>query len=157
MRYVLEGSVRKAEPRAYHGAAHRRGDGQPHWAERYDREATDIFAIQDEITEKVVASLEPQLFLAEGGMARQKATDLDAWDGMWRVPTCTLQVRTREGDCETAVDLLERAIECDPQICPRPCQPCSGKVALAYQGWFADRDLGFEAKPLRRPPAGYRT
>ena len=81
VRYVLEGSVRKAGNRLRITAQLiDAATGNHHWAERYDCEATDIFAIQDEITEKVVASLEPQLLLAEGGMARHKAPiDLNAW------------------------------------------------------------------------------
>ena len=81
VRYVLEGSVRKAGDRLritaqlIHTAT-----GNHHWAERYDCKATDIFAIQDEITESVVASIEPQVRLAEGGLANHKTpTDLNAW------------------------------------------------------------------------------
>ena len=55
VRYVLEGSVRRAGKQAAHQrAAHRRDTGGHHWAERYDRELGDIFAVQDEITRSVV-------------------------------------------------------------------------------------------------------
>jgi TolB-like protein len=65
VRYVLEGSVRKAGNRVRIGAQLIDATTGNHvWAERYDRELADIFAAQDEITERVVATIEPQLYAA---------------------------------------------------------------------------------------------
>src|SRR5467141_3794881 len=51
------------------------------WAERYDRELADIFALQDEITERVVAAIEPQLYAAEHLRTQRKLPEnLDAWE-----------------------------------------------------------------------------
>ena len=65
MTHVLEGSVRKAEPGADHRPAHRRRDRRPLWAERYDRELTDIFAIQDDISQAIVQALQVKLLPEE--------------------------------------------------------------------------------------------
>src|SRR6516162_2531447 len=51
------------------------------WAERYERELADVFAVQDEITERVVAAIEPQLYAAEHFRSRRKPPEsLDAWE-----------------------------------------------------------------------------
>ena len=55
------------------------------WAERYDRDLADVFAVQDEITEAIVATIEPQLYAAENFRAQRKAPEsLDAWDLVMR-------------------------------------------------------------------------
>ena len=55
------------------------------WADRYDRVATDIFAVQDEITENVVASIEPQLYAAENRRFQSKPPEsIDAWGYVMR-------------------------------------------------------------------------
>ena len=67
MRYVLEGSVRRAGNRLRISAQLIDAmTGGHHWAERYDRELGDIFAVQDEITRSVAAAIEPRLLAAEG-------------------------------------------------------------------------------------------
>ena len=81
--YVVEGSVRKERrSRAHHGAAQRRRHRQPLWAERYDRDLADVFAVQDEITEAIVAAIEPQLYAAENFRARRKPPD-SSTPGIW--------------------------------------------------------------------------
>ncbi|RWB36510.1 MAG: hypothetical protein EOQ46_33560, partial [Mesorhizobium sp.] len=63
VRYVLEGSVRKAGERLrVTGQLIDAASGNHIWAERYDRLASDIFAVQDEITHSVVAAIEPQIY-----------------------------------------------------------------------------------------------
>src|SRR4051794_12515727 len=65
VRYVLEGSVRKAANRIRITAQLIEAETGNHvWAERYDRDLADIFAVQDEITERVVAAIEPELYAA---------------------------------------------------------------------------------------------
>ena len=67
VRYVLEGSVRRAGNRLRITAQLIDAiTGGHHWAERYDRELGDIFALQDEITRSVAAAIEPHLLAAEG-------------------------------------------------------------------------------------------
>jgi TolB-like protein/class 3 adenylate cyclase len=71
VRYVLEGSVRKSGNRVRIVAQLIDVvNGSNLWAERYDRELADIFVVQDEITESVVGSIEPQLYIAEGFRSR---------------------------------------------------------------------------------------
>src|SRR5690606_12866871 len=81
VRYVLEGSVRTAAGRLrITGQLIDAETGKHLWAEKYDRELQDIFAVQDDITEHVVAAVEPQLYAEEGFRAASKPPDsIDAW------------------------------------------------------------------------------
>ena len=83
------------------------------WAEHYDRDLTDVFAVQDEITEAIVAAIEPQLYAAENFRARRKPPDsMDAWDLVMRALSHYWRV-TRK-DNVVAQALLEKAIAIDP-------------------------------------------
>jgi TolB-like protein/cytochrome c-type biogenesis protein CcmH/NrfG len=114
VRYVVEGSVRKAGNRVRVTAQLIDATTGHHiWAERYDRELHDIFAIQDEITETIVAAVGPELSKAEMHAAlRRPAEQLDAWDctsrALWH-----LGRYTRE-DNEKARLWARRGIELDP-------------------------------------------
>ena len=145
VRYVLEGSVRKAGNRLRITAQLIDATTGSHlWAERYDCEATDIFAVQDEITGNVVASLEPQLLLAEGGLAkRQTPTDLNAWGCVTRA-YAHIAVGSREA-LQAAFDLLERAIEGDPRYARAHANLATTLMIMAYRGWIDDRDQAIEA------------
>jgi adenylate cyclase len=114
VRYALEGSVRKAANRVRVTAQLIDAvTGHHVWAERYDRELAAIFALQDEITERVVAAVEPQLYAAEGIRAKRKPPEsLDAWECVVRALSC---VNSRsQNDYAMARELLGRAIELDP-------------------------------------------
>ncbi len=89
VRYVVEGSVRKEGKRVRISAQLINAQNSSHvWAERYDRELEDIFAVQDEITERIVAAIELEVSEAERERARRKATEnLDAWAGLNEAPT----------------------------------------------------------------------
>jgi TolB-like protein/class 3 adenylate cyclase len=80
--YVLEGSVRKIGQRVRITVQLIDAVGGSHiWADRYDRDLSDIFALQDEITTSVTAAIEPKLLAAEGIRANLRAPgDLNAWD-----------------------------------------------------------------------------
>jgi adenylate cyclase len=82
VRYVLEGSVRKGGDRLRITAQLVDAESGNHrWAERYDRDLSDIFAVQDEITERVVAAIEPELYEAENIRSGRKLPEnLDAWE-----------------------------------------------------------------------------
>jgi adenylate cyclase len=82
VRYVLEGSLRKAGNRVRLTAQLIEAASGGHvWAERYDRALDDIFAVQDEITLSVVGYIEPSLRQAEIERAKRKRPDsLDAYD-----------------------------------------------------------------------------
>src|SRR4029077_12062909 len=83
------------------------------WAERYDRHLTDVFAVQDEITNSIVAAIEPQIYAAENFRARRKPPgNLDAWDLVMRALSHYWRV-TRESNLP-ALAFLEKAIALDP-------------------------------------------
>ncbi|HEY0567670.1 MAG TPA: adenylate/guanylate cyclase domain-containing protein [Xanthobacteraceae bacterium] len=114
VRYVLEGSVRKSANRVRVTAQLIDAVGGHHvWAERYDRELADIFAVQDEITQTVMEAIEPQLYAAEGMRVRRKPTEsLDAWESVIRALS-HINART-QADAEGARTLLSRAVAIDP-------------------------------------------
>jgi TolB-like protein len=94
VRYVLEGSVRKAGGTVrVTGQLIDAANGVHLWADRYDRELADIFVLQDDITERVIGSVGPQILAAEAARVRRKPPQsIDAWDlviqalpHMWRV------------------------------------------------------------------------
>jgi TolB-like protein len=112
--YVVEGSVRKVGDRVritvqLSDAA----NGNSIWAERYDRALADVFAVQDEITEAIVAAIEPQLYAAETFRSRRKPPNsMDAWDLVMRALSHFWRV-TRQ-DFLVAQALLEKATAIDP-------------------------------------------
>ena len=118
VRYVVEGSVRKGGNRVRISAQLiDAATGNHVWAERYDRELADVFAVQDEITERIAATIEPELARAELERARRKAPEsLDAWDlyqrGLWHV------WQFNAPDNAIAHDLFERAAGLDPGFSP---------------------------------------
>ena len=101
VRYVLEGSVRKSGNRIRVAAQLIDAASGSHvWAERYVRELADIFAVQDEITERVVAAIEPQLYAAEHLRSQRKPSEsLDAWECVIRALSA-LGRGTRDGVAE---------------------------------------------------------
>ena len=114
VRYVLEGSVRKSGNRIRVTAQLVEAETGNHvWAERYDRNLADIFAVQDEITERVVAAIEPELYAAEQVRSQNKPPDsLDAWECAIRALSLIGQ-GTRDENTE-AEGLCRRAIAIAP-------------------------------------------
>jgi len=114
VRYVLEGSVRRSGSRLRITAQLvDAATGNHVWAERYDRDLVDIFAVQDEITEHVVAAIEPELYAAEYLRNRRKPPQsLDAWECIIRALAYVGQ-STRAGG-EEAEALCRRAIAIAP-------------------------------------------
>jgi adenylate cyclase len=114
VRYVVEGSVRKAGSRVRVTAQLIDASSGHHvWADRYDRELQDIFALQDEIMETIIASLGPALSRAEIRRAmRRPPENLDAWDciqrSLWHI------FRYTKDDVVEAQSWLRRAIELQP-------------------------------------------
>lgn len=114
VRYVLEGSVRRSGDRVRITAQlNDTSSGSHIWAEHYDRELTDIFAVQDEITDAIVAAIEPQIYAAENFRSRRKPpNNIDAWDLVMRA--LSHHWRVTRTDSLTAQELLQRAITIDP-------------------------------------------
>ena len=133
--YVLEGSVRKGGNRVRITA--QLNDvltGSHIWAERYDRELADVFQVQDEITEAIVAAIEPQLYAAEYFRAQRKPPDsLDAWDLVMRALSHFWRV-TRQ-DNVVAQALLEKAIAIDPDYGQAAGVLAASQMFCAHMGW----------------------
>ena len=113
VRYVLEGSVRKAAGKIrIIGQLIDAATGIHLWADRFEGDLTDIFALQDRMTESVVSAVAPKMFQIEIGLAARRPNDLSAYDLCLRaVPHLTS--RTPEGTAE-ALRLVSRALEIDP-------------------------------------------
>ncbi len=141
VRYVLEGSVRRAGKQLRISAQLIDATtGGHHWAERYDRELGDIFAVQDEITRSVAAAIEPHLLAAEGVRALSRsADDLGAWELVARAQTHVW--RLTRADYETAIEPLKRAVEAYPDYAPARSLLGFCLVFAAHMGWI-DRDQG---------------
>jgi adenylate cyclase len=118
VRYVLEGSVRKAEGRVRITAQLIDAFAGHHvWAERYDRDLKDIFALQDEITMKVINALQVELTEGEHARLWGKGTDnLQAYLKSLRAREFYL-IQTREGN-DLARRTAEEAIALDPEYAP---------------------------------------
>jgi len=115
VRYVLEGSVRKANDQVRITAQLIDAATDSHlWSERYDRPLTDIFALQDEIVRQIVTTLKLQLTLREQGYLVRKTTDnLEAYDAYLR--GIELYNRATQEANIQAQQLFEKAIALDPQ------------------------------------------
>jgi TolB-like protein/Tfp pilus assembly protein PilF len=116
VRYVLEGSVRRAANRVRINAQLIDATTGFHlWAQRYDRDFEDIFDLQDEITHTIVAALDVQLTTRErAGIERRYTENLEAYDLFLQAREVFFR-RTREGTAQ-AGKLLERAIALDPKF-----------------------------------------
>ena len=118
VRHVLEGSVRKASGKVrITGQLIDAVTGAHIWADTFERDLTDVFALQDEVTVAVVSAIQPKLLQTEMEMAtRRRSENLTAYDFYLRAlqQAC---LTTREGLAE-AVSLAHRAFELDPRFGP---------------------------------------
>jgi TolB-like protein len=133
--YVVEGSVRKAADRVRITAQlNDVATGSHVWAERYDRDLADVFAVQDEITEAIVAAIVPQIYAAENFRARRKPPDsMDAWDLVMRAMSHYWRV-TRQ-DNVVAQALLEKATAIDPNYGQALGVLAASQTFSAHMGW----------------------
>jgi TolB-like protein/class 3 adenylate cyclase/Tfp pilus assembly protein PilF len=115
VRYVLEGSVRKAGHRVRITGQLIEAENAVHlWADRFDGDLADIFELQDQVTTQVIGAIAPRVELAEIERARRKTTNLDAYDYYWRAWAAMYRFSS-EGSQE-ALALLEKAIALDPEF-----------------------------------------
>jgi TolB-like protein/Flp pilus assembly protein TadD len=116
VRYVLEGSVRKASGKVRIGCQLIDAVTGAHiWADRFERDLTDVFALQDEVTVAVVTAIQPKLLQTEIEMAtRRRPENLTAYDYYLRALP-QFYPATREGLAE-AIRLAHRALELDPRF-----------------------------------------
>jgi adenylate cyclase len=114
--YVLEGSVRKAGNRIrVTGQLVDAVSGAHVWADRFDRDLTDIFAVQDELTQEIIAALKVKLTSEQKGrLVRKKAIDVEAYNLFLRGREQTW-LQTKSSNAEARA-LLERAIAISPNF-----------------------------------------
>ena len=136
--FVLEGSVRKAGNRVrITTQLIDATDGNHLWAERYDRELDDIFAVQDEITATIAARIEPEVGAAERERVHRKSSqNLDAWD-TYHLALSLMYKYTSDGNVE-AGRLFRRAIEIAPDF-------AAAHAGLAYTIFLSAVYFGAEA------------
>lgn len=114
IRYVLEGSVRRAGGRLrITGQLVDADTRRQLWADRFDGELQDVFALQDQVTERVIGALLPTLQRAEIERARRKPpASLDAYDYLLRA--LPLVIANAAAPAAQAVQLLDRALQLNP-------------------------------------------
>ncbi|MFB9268670.1 adenylate/guanylate cyclase domain-containing protein [Bradyrhizobium erythrophlei] len=138
VRYILEGSVRRAGQRVrVTGQLIEAETGNHLWAQRFDRDMADIFAIQDEITESVVGAIEPEMLLIEGKRAsRKSAGNLDAFDCCMRAMWHFSQLAPEHH--EQAAALLQESIKLDPNFAQAHMMLARVLIGHTMYGWSSD-------------------
>jgi adenylate cyclase len=136
VRYVLEGSVRKSGQRVRITCQLIDAiTGKHIWAERYDHELTDIFAVQDEITKSVTAAIEPKLLAAEGMRAESRSVeDLNAWDIVARAVSHFWKLTA--ADSKTAIAILRQAVERFPAYAPAHSMLAFAMLVSEHAAWL---------------------
>lgn len=144
-RYLVQGSVRRGGD-TVRVSVHLidASNGHDVWAERYDRRMEDVFALQDEITERIVAGIEPQLHRAEEQrVVRKHPKDLTAWDHILRASRAKAMsghgYGTKESN-EEARQHLQHAIKLEPTSADALARLAACEWHGAIAGWFEDRE-----------------
>jgi len=153
VRYVLEGSVRKASNRLrITGQLVDAATGAHLWADRFDGGLEDVFELQDRVTERVVGAVAPTLELAEMDRVKRKPTDsIDAYDYFLRGLAIQYQFGNREANAE-ALRLLGRAIELDPDFGSAYALAAGCYAISKVNGWLANpaHEIAVAEKLARR-------
>jgi adenylate cyclase len=138
VRFVLEGSIRKAGNRVRITAQLiDAGSGGHLWAERFDRDLTDIFSTQDEVVEKIVGALAVKLTQGEAQRLRRQATaNLEAYE-TWLRARELLSRSTREAIAQAKV-MYRRAIEFDASFAPPQAGLSLAVLAEYVSDWAVD-------------------
>jgi adenylate cyclase len=140
VRYILEGSVRKAGNRLrITGQLIDATTGSHLWADRFEGGVEDLFELQDQVTSRVVGAIEPELEQAEIERARRKPTrDLQAYDYYLR-GMASLYAQSRDGTNE-ALALFHKAADLDAAFALPLAQASLCYVQRKAYGWTVDRD-----------------
>ena len=144
VQYVVEGSVRKAGNRVRVTVQLIDAESDRHvWAERYDRELEDLFAIQDEVTAAIVATLPGRVEAATHDRAERKTPDnMAAYECV--LAGRVLHHRSTREDNAAALAMLERAIALDPKYAHAHAWKGCVLGQSWVHGWCADRDATFQ-------------
>jgi adenylate cyclase len=139
VRYVLEGSVRKAGSRMrITGQLIDAATGAHLWADRFDGELADVFDLQDQVAQSVVGAIAPAMERAEIDRAKRKPTDsLDAYDLYLRGLTALYQGNRQA--FERALRLFNDSIDVDPEFALAYARAAYCYAELKGNGWFTDR------------------
>jgi adenylate cyclase len=137
VRYVLEGSVRKAGNRVrVTGQLIDAASGEHIWADRFDRDLTDIFAVQDELTQEIISALRIKLTPEQKNrLGRRNTIEEEAYDLFLRAREHTWHA-TRTGSIE-ARDLLERAVTINPDFAAAHASIAATYANDYANGWAA--------------------
>ena len=140
VQYVVEGSVRKAGSRVRITVQLIDAETDRHlWAERYDRELADIFAIQDEVTQAIVATLPGRVEAASRERAARKTPDsLAAYE--WVLTAKVLHHRSQREMNAQAQAMLDRAIALDPKYAHAHAWKACVLGQTWVNGWCEDRE-----------------
>jgi adenylate cyclase len=143
VQYVVEGSVRKAGGRVRITVQLIDAETDRHvWAERYDRELADLFAIQDEVTAAIVATLPGRVEAAAHDRVTRKPTDnMAAYECV--LAGKVLHHRSTREDNAAALAMLERAIALDPKYAHAHAWRACVLGQAWVHGWCEDRDAVF--------------
>jgi TolB-like protein len=149
VRYVLEGSVRKAGGRLrITGQLIEAETGAHIWADRYDGTLEDVFDLQDKITTAIIGILEPNIQRAEVERARRKRPDnLDAYDLFLRAVPHFASVMPE--DAKVGMVFLERALALDPQYAPAHAYMAWGLEMRVTRGIAGETDLAEAVRHAR--------
>jgi adenylate cyclase len=143
VRYVLEGSIRKAGNRVrITGQLVEAENGRHIWADKFDGDLANIFELQDRITESVVGAIEPSLRLAEISRSQAKPTEnLDAYDLYLRALPSIYAFN--EASFRQAETFLKEAVQQDPNYSDAlaALADCVGRMTL--NGWINDTQQGY--------------
>src|SRR5258707_7747567 len=155
VRYVLEGSVRKVAGKVrIIGQLIDAATGMHLWANQFEGDLSDIFALQDRMTERVVSAIQPKMFQTEIDLAAHRTNNANAYDLCLRA-TPHLHSFTRGGSAE-ALRLVSRALESDPRYAFAATLAGSCHLQNVTQGWAADPKSEF-AEGLRLLPLALMT
>ena len=148
--YVLAGNVQKAGNRVrINVELVDTKNGVQHWAEKYDYELTDIFKLQDEITQSVTAAILPKLVTAEGIRSQNRSEDLSAWDLVMRALIHYGRMTTLES--EKAIEILRQAVQQYPDYGPAHSLLAFALVVSGQVGWILEgEDLDYAVKLANR-------
>ena len=138
VRYVLEGSVRRARDRLrITGQLVDTLSGAHIWAERFEGMTSEVFDLQDRVTEGVVAAIEPKVRLAEIERLKHKpARDLTAYDLLLRAQA--LEYEYTDESLTAALDCLKRALAIEPLYAPAMALAAYCYAERRQQGWAKD-------------------
>jgi len=146
VQYVIEGSVRRAANRVRITVQLVDGATTNHiWADRYDREMDDIFAVQDEVVAAIVSALPNQIWQVETIRSQRKSTDIRAWDLVLQAAAQGLNTLK---DTKRAITLCEQALKIEPDYAQAHSW-LSSAYAMEWDHRLIPKPEAVEAKILK--------